>query len=210
MKTRIFNLIILDESGSMQTIKRATINGVNETVQTIRAAQKKHENQEHFVSLVTFNSEAVKNVYECSPVAEVRELTDERYTPNCGTPLYDAMGNALNALRPKVAPDDKVLVTIVTDGEENSSREYDGNAIKSLVNELKGKGWVFVYIGANQNVEQVAATISVTNVMNFQATPKGISAMMELVNTKRSSLFDRIAHNISNAEKENEHFFDDL
>ena len=210
MKTRIFNLIILDESGSMQTIKRATINGVNETVQTIRAAQKKHENQEHFVSLVTFNSEAVKNVYECSPVPEVRELTDDRYTPNCGTPLYDAMGNALNALRPKVAPDDKVLVTIVTDGEENSSREYDGNAIKSLVNELKGKGWVFVYIGANQNVEQVAATISVTNVMNFQATPKGTSAMMELVNTKRSSLFDRIAHNISNAEKENEHFFDDL
>lgn len=210
MKTRIFNLIILDESGSMQTIKRATINGVNETVQTIRAAQKKHENQEHFVSLVTFNSEAVKNVYECSPVAEVRELTDDRYAPNCGTPLYDAMGNALNALRPKVAPDDKVLVTIVTDGEENSSREYDGNAIKSLVNELKGKGWVFVYIGANQNVEQVAATISVTNVMNFQATPKGTSAMMELVNTKRSSLFDRIAHNISNAEKENEHFFDDL
>lgn len=210
MKTRIFNLIILDESGSMQSIKRATINGVNETVQTIRAAQKKHENQEHFVSLVTFNSEAVKNVYECSPVTEVRELTDDRYTPNCGTPLYDAMGSALNALRPKVAPDDKVLVTIVTDGEENSSREYDGNAIKSLVNELKGKGWVFVYIGANQNVEQVAATISVTNVMNFQATPKGTSAMMELVNTKRSSLFDRIAHNISSAEEENEHFFDDL
>ena len=88
MKTRIFNLIILDESGSMQSIKRATINGVNETVQTIRAAQKKHENQEHFVSLVTFNSEAVKNVYECSPVTEVRELTDDRYTPNCGTPLY--------------------------------------------------------------------------------------------------------------------------
>lgn len=210
MKTRIFNLIILDESGSMQSIKRTTINGVNETVQTIRAAQKKHENQEHFVSLVTFNSEAVKNVYECSPVTEVRELTDDRYTPNCGTPLYDAMGSALNALRPKVAPDDKVLVTIVTDGEENSSREYDGNAIKSLVNELKGKGWVFVYIGANQNVEQVAATISVTNVMNFQATPKGTSAMMELVNTKRSSLFDRIAHNISSAEEENEHFFDDL
>ena len=48
MKTRIFNLIIIDESGSMQSIKKATIDNVNETIQTIRSAQKKHEEQEHF------------------------------------------------------------------------------------------------------------------------------------------------------------------
>ena len=45
MKTRIFNLIILDESGSMQSIKQAAINGMNETVQSIKASQKKHEDQ---------------------------------------------------------------------------------------------------------------------------------------------------------------------
>ena len=66
MKTRIFNLIIIDESGSMQSIKKATIDNVNETIQTIRSAQKKHEEQEHFVSLVTFNDD-VKTVNDCVP-----------------------------------------------------------------------------------------------------------------------------------------------
>ena len=49
MKTRIFNLIILDESGSMYSIKHQAVTGVNETVQTIKSAQKQYENQEHFV-----------------------------------------------------------------------------------------------------------------------------------------------------------------
>ncbi len=87
MKTRIFNLIILDESGSMQCIKCEAINSVNETVQTIRAAQRKYEEQEHYVSLVTFNDDAIKTTYDCVPAMEVEELTDEQYSPNCCTPL---------------------------------------------------------------------------------------------------------------------------
>ena len=160
MKTRIFNLIIIDESGSMQSIKKEAIDSVNETIQTIRSAQKKHEEQEHFVSLVTFNDD-VKTVHDCVPVSEVTELTAETYLPDCCTALYDAMGMSLNKLRPKVADVDKVLVTVVTDGYENASREYSGKAIKALVDELKDKGWVFAYIVANQDVEAVAATISI-------------------------------------------------
>ena len=78
MKTRIFNLIIIDESGSMCSIKKEAIDGVNETIQTIRAAQRKHADQEHYVTLVTFNSN-VKTVYECVPVEEVKELTGETF-----------------------------------------------------------------------------------------------------------------------------------
>ena len=64
MKQRVFNLIILDESGSMCSIEKQAIDGVNETVQTIRAAQKKHEDQEHYLTLVSFNSDAVNTIYE--------------------------------------------------------------------------------------------------------------------------------------------------
>lgn len=208
MKTRVFNLIILDESGSMQSIKKEAIDNVNETVQTIRAAERKNEDQEHFVSLVTFN-EDVKAVYTCVPAKEVKELTAETYCPDCCTALYDAMGTSLNALRPKVAEEDRVLVTVVTDGYENSSREYDGKAIKALVDELKGKGWVFAYIGANQDVEQVAATISITNTMTFQTTSAGTVQMTKRVNQSRSSFFDRLSSKCFNAAAENEHFFDE-
>ena len=207
MKTRIFNLIIIDESGSMQSIKTAAIDSVNETIQTIRSAQKKHEDQEHYVSLVTFNDD-VKTVYECVPVDEVKELTAETYQPDCCTALYDAMGISLNALRKKVAEDDKVLVTVVTDGYENASKEYSGKAIKALVDELKAKDWVFAYIGANQDVEAVAATISITNVMQFDATPLGTAAMGARVASARGRLFDRIADCCFSAAEANEDFFD--
>ena len=210
MKTRIFNLIIIDESGSMQSIKTAAIDSVNETIQTIRSAQKKHEDQEHYVSLVTFNDD-VKTIYECVPVDEVKELTAETYQPDCCTALYDAMGISLNALRKKVAEDDKVLVTVVTDGYENASKEYSGKAIKALVDELKAKGWVFAYIGANQDVEAVAATISITNVMKFEATPLGTAAMGARVASARGRLFDRIADLGCSfcAADANEDFFDE-
>lgn len=208
MKTRIFNLIIIDESGSMQSIKKEAIDSVNETIQTIRAAEKKHEEQEHYVNLVTFNND-VKTIYECVAVNEVRELTAETYRPDCCTALYDAMGISLNALRKKVAEDDKVLVTVVTDGYENASKEYNGKAIKALVDELKAKGWVFAYIGANQDVEAVAATISITNVMNFETTSAGTHMMTDRVNRSRERLYCCMAKPDFSAEDANENFFEE-
>lgn len=207
MKKRIFNLIIIDESGSMQSIKKEAIDSVNETIQTIRGAQRKHEVQEHLVTLVTFNDD-VKSVYECVPVNEVKELTAESYCPDCCTALYDAMGMSLNALRKSVAEVDTVLVTIVTDGYENSSKEYDGKAIKALVDELKAQGWVFAYIGANHDVESAAINISITNVMSFEASDSGVRSMNRKMACARSRFFDRIADgNFSSAEA-NEDFFD--
>lgn len=208
MKTKIFNLIILDESGSMMSIKKEAIDSVNETVQTIRAAQQKHTDQDHYVSLVTFNNEA-KTVYECVGVNEIMELNEETYQPNCCTALYDAMGKSLSILRKKVAADDKVLVTIVTDGCENASYEYSGAAIKALVDELKAAGWVFAYIGANHNVEAFAAQISITNVMQFHADSVGTQMMSQRTNDARTRMYDRIADGCCCAADENEHFFEE-
>ncbi len=208
MKTKVFNLIILDESGSMHSIKKEAIDSVNETVQTICAAEKKNEDQEHFISLVTFNDD-VKKVYDCVPSLKVEVLTSEIYCPNCSTALYDAMGISLNELRHKVADEDRVLVTIVTDGYENASKEYNGSAIKALVDELKGKGWVFAYIGANHNVEKVASTISITNTMTFHTTSAGTQDMSKRLNKSRMNFFTRLSEQCFDSVAENEHFFDD-
>ena len=194
METRkIYNLIILDESGSMGNIKRQAINGFNETVQTIKAAQAKHEEQEHFVSLVTFNSGAIRTIYDKVAVSMIGLLDEQTYSPNCCTPLYDALGISLSALKYSVGKKDIALVTIITDGVENSSSEFTGQGVKTLVEELKGKGWVFTYIGTNQDVEKVAATISVTNVMSFDYSEQGTRQMFKKESRARSRFFDRIA-----------------
>ena len=206
MKTKIFNLIIIDESGSMQSIKTAAINSVNETIQTISAAQKRNENQEHFVTLVSFN-DRVKILNSCAPVDEVKELTAETYCPTCCTALYDAMGISLNALRKEVADDDKVLVTVVTDGYENASREYSGKAIKALVDELKAKGWVFAYIGANQDVESVAANLSITNTMSFETTDEGVGVMNQRLRYSRDCWYDSVEKGEASSEEDNKNFF---
>ena len=109
----------------------------------------------------------------------------------------------------RVQDGDKVLVTVVTDGYENASREYSGNAIKTLVEELKSKGWVFAYIGANQDVEAVAAKISITNVMQFVTTSEGTMNMSRKVNLSRERMFDSIADCCFCADEANHNFFDE-
>lgn len=199
MKTNIYNIVILDQSGSMQSIKTQAINGYNETVQTIKAAQQKHnETQEHFVTLVVFDSSEIKTVYDRVPCEKADELNDKTYQPNASTPLYDAMGMTLIKFRYSLdeSADNKVLVTVITDGEENSSKEYSGEMIKKLVDELKANGWVFTYIGANQDVERIAATISITNVMNFEATHHGTQEMFMRERHNRSRFYDRVEEGI--------------
>lgn len=177
MKQRVFNLIILDASGSMSSIEKEAIGAVNETIQTIRNARKKNEEQEHFFSLVVFNSDEVKTVYDCIEADKIEELTSAQYQPSSCTPLYDAMGNALTALQKKVADNDKVLVTIVTDGYENASVEYNSTSINTLVESLKKKDWLFAYVGANQDAKAVGRSMGIHSTMNFAATVEGTAIM---------------------------------
>ena len=209
MKTRIFNLIIIDESGSMGSIKQQVINSVNETIQTIRAAQKRNENQDHFVSLVSFNDN-VKIINDCVAVDQVQELTEGTYNPNCCTALYDAMGLSLSVLRKRVADVDKVLVTVVTDGYENASREYSDKAIKTLVEELKEKGWVFAYIGANHDVEKAASSIAIVNTMSFEATDEGVVEMSYSLNRCCEGWYDSIEDNSVDSKMANRNFFSEF
>lgn len=107
---RVHNLIIVDESGSMSSIYQPALTGLNETLQTIREAQKEHENQEHIVWLVTFDTGHFKQIYANTPAEKAEDITPEQYRPCGGTPLYDAMGKSINQLRPMVTADDVVCI----------------------------------------------------------------------------------------------------
>ena len=121
---RVFNLIIVDESGSMSIIHEQAFAGMNETLQTVRQMQMKFGDQEQYVTLVTFDSGHTTWHYDNTPAAQTRDLEWNAYNPGGGTPLYDAMGKAISKLNAQVSMDDNVLVTVITDGEENCSREW--------------------------------------------------------------------------------------
>ena len=135
VKTQVYNLIILDKSGSMSSIAKAAIAGFNETVGGIHSAQERFKDtQEHFVSLMIFCDCEKTMVYDMVPVDKVKELTSKEYRPCCCTPLYDAMGISINALYKAIKDkeDATAVVTVITDGLENASKEYSGKAIKAL------------------------------------------------------------------------------
>lgn len=209
MEKKIYNLIILDESGSMETIKPQAITGLNETLQTIKSAQEKYENQSHYVTLVSFNTKCVKTIYDCCPVHRVRELDNNDYLPSACTPLYDAMGISLTKLMTEVKDKDNVLVTIITDGYENASREYSGKAIAQLIDGLKAKGWIFAYIGANQDVERVAASMGIRNSLCFESDAEGTREMFKMESESRDALYCCLGENIDARQLSEREYFKD-
>lgn len=190
-KKRIFNLIILDASGSMSSIYEQALGGVNETIATIRIAQEKHPELEQHLTLVSF-SEDLNIIYKTTPISLVRDITRADYPLLGCTALYDAMGQSISALQESKKHSDCALVTIITDGYENASHKWTGPQIKSIVTELRQMGWTFNYIGANQDVEKVAGEIGVSNTMKFDASPEGTSAMFKGYACCSEKFYDRV------------------
>jgi len=176
----VHNLIIVDESGSMHSIYDETLSSLNQTLDGIRRTQKENPEQHQYVTLVTFEGEGTHGVkcrYDRKPIEKIGHLSTKDYAPLGCTPLFDAMGLSINKLRKNINDNDAVLVTIITDGYENSSRKYSGAAIKELVATQKAKGWTFAYIGANQDAIEVAQSMNIDNALNFDATPEGTVKM---------------------------------
>ena len=205
-KHQVHNLIILDESGSMESIKGNIIQGFNEIVQTVKGIAKEYPEQEHFISLVSFNGLGQKLLHFIDPVEKLDLIDDQRYKPDASTPLFDAMGFSFAKLRRVLenVKDYNVLVTIMTDGEENASKEYSGLAIKKLIEELKNNRWTFTYIGADHDVERFAMSISITNTLKFEKNEADMRDMF----SKEKSARVKYSEKIRNKEQTDTNFYE--
>lgn len=194
-KGKIYNLIILDESGSMGSIYNQALSGANETLNTIRLSQKEDESLKQFLTFVAFDSGSnrpdVREIISLKPITEVKDLTKDDYRPSGCTPLYDAMGISLKKLSEVVGKDDNVLVTIITDGYENSSHQYSASMVKEMVDSLRAKGWVFTYIGANQDSVEVAGGLGIHNAMDFEQDGTGAKMMWDKMNSGRREFYKK-------------------
>lgn len=145
-KKNLLVFFLLDETGSMETCKQATISGFNEYLTSLG---KRKEEKVQF-SLTKFNSSKV-DIGELQELDSVKELNDKNYIPNNLTPLYDAIGKTIREHETKVGKKDAVLFVVMTDGFENASREHNQKSIAKLIKSKEDEDWTFVYLGANQD-----------------------------------------------------------
>jgi len=173
-----YNLIILDESGSMSTVRNETISGCNETLNSIRNTAKENKEIRQYVSIFCFDTTNSRYLFHDVPVEETRDLTSADYCPNACTPLYDAIGYTVTQLSRLLANSDSVgVVTIITDGYENASRLWKHHMVVQLIENLKKRGWVFTFIGANIDVEGTASGLGIDSRMRFNQTASGMKEM---------------------------------
>jgi len=146
--------IVLDRSGSMASIADDVVGGFNEYL-----ARQQQEQGEARVTLVQFDSEDPFEVLlDGVDLKQVPPLDRRAYAPRGTTPLFDAVGRMIGRIDTDVAhrrnhhhPEEDHVVVVITDGLENASREHDRTSIFALVEQHRTQGWVFAFMGADQD-----------------------------------------------------------
>lgn len=162
-------VMVLDSSGSMQSLKEATINAHNEFIRK----QKSLEGEATY-SLYTFSSNVNDPI--TASIDKAAELNPFNYRPGGGTALYDAIGKAISV---EVTSGSQGILVILTDGEENGSRLFNKDQIAKMIKDAEdAHGWEVVFLGANiANFTQFTQSLNLkaVNSMTLECTAKGMS-----------------------------------
>ena len=180
--------LILDRSGSMQSIASAAIGGFNAFIE----AQRREPEPARF-SLVLFD-DRYEVPWKSVPLEEVPLLTEKTFIPRGSTALLDAIGRTLKkmtdsfALRQPANRPDKVIVAILTDGQENASRTYTQLHIADLIAARRAAGWEFVFLAANQDAIASATALNIPrdDAATFTSDSAGIDAVFQEMATRVS------------------------
>jgi uncharacterized protein YegL len=186
---------IIDRSGSMSSIASDTIGGYNTLIE-----EQKKEDGEVNVTLALFDHE-YSLVYDNVDIKEVDELTSDTYVPRGMTALYDAIGRTVTTVGERLAATEeserpfKVIVTIITDGQENSSNEYTCGKIKEMIELQESEySWEFMFLAANMDAMAEGASFGIrgSKAMTFTADAGGMDSMMKSVSMSYSSYRDGV------------------
>lgn len=174
-------VMVIDQSGSMSGLEDDTIGGFNSMI-----AQQKHDDIDVNVTAVVFN-DLSKTIYDREKLGNVTKMTDNDYHPGGMTALMDAIGTTIAKVEkyPEITnKDNKVLFVIITDGQENDSKEYTKDIIKKMISNKQEKdGWEFVYLGANIDALTEARSIGVKeeNAVKYKNTGDGVRSNYKAV-----------------------------
>jgi len=170
-------VFILDRSGSMSGLESDTIGGFNSML-----ARQKDVEGKCYITTVLFDNE-YELLHDRIEIQAVRPISDKEYFVGGTTALLDAVGRTINKIgnaQRNTAADyraDNVLFVIITDGQENSSREYSMRRIKEMIERQKSKyDWEFIFLGANIDAVETAGRFGITadRAQDFLADSEGV------------------------------------
>ena len=197
--------IILDRSGSMFTIKSATIEGFNSFI-------NKQQKGDFDVNLtfVQFDNEYEK-VYEQKEIKKVKYLNHETYIPRGTTALLDAIGITINSTKQRINATEKskkpanVIIAIITDGYENASVEYSRESISKLINKREKKdNWNFIFLAANQDAIKEGGRFGIHSdkALTFKNNREGVENAFKSMSKICYSLSDDSTSEIKFSDKD--------
>jgi hypothetical protein len=149
-------------------------------VETIKANSA---DMETLVSLVKFDTDVSKPVLWNKPDSDLHPISEKDYVPRGMTALNDAIATTISGLQKVNDKDDPLtsfLMIIITDGEENNSKEYPGRynkEIKKMITEVQNTNrWTVTFMGANQNIDEVSKNLNIDrgNAIGFAANSAGM------------------------------------
>lgn len=187
-KTQVYDFILLDMSGSMDTIRESVVEAFNTLLDGLKAGQQRYAGtQEHYLTLRLFCTEGLFDVYRMAPLDSVEHLSLDDYMPMGGTPLYDAMGTSISMLAEvtDTVQYGTVLFTVISDGLENASMFYSKAMLKRMVRVMADEGWLFSYMGTDDAVIKEALNLNIDSVYYFEQTDSGTRRAMRLDENSR-------------------------
>jgi len=184
--------VILDRTGSMESIRDDTIGGFNAFLK-----KQKEESGTATLTLVQFDTQdSYEVIHRFKPIGDIPELNRETYVPRASTPLLDALGRGINDLEKslsEIKEEDrpaKVVFVVVTDGQENSSREFRKDQIEKMIKEKTEKGsWQFVFLSADLAAIADAKSVGIhaDAVLLFEKNGKGSASAWASLSNETSA-----------------------
>lgn len=154
-------VVVLDRSGSMESVKSDAIGGFNAFVEEQRLVPGEAK-----LTLVKFDHE-YELAYESVPLSMVERLNENTFIPRGMTALLDAMGKSIGYTKEKIVSmpkwkrPDKVLIAVLTDGHENDSKEFNKKQVFDLVDKVQEEGWEILFLGADKSSIDEAASYGI-------------------------------------------------
>ena len=194
--SKIYHLMILDNSASMASVAMETIEGFNEQLKSMREDAEEYKDQEHIACLVTFGHKIDYKIWK-KPANTMEDITTQTYIANGNlTRMCDAIGMGINGLRNEIVEDlkdenTKVFVTVFTDGKENASKEFKFSDCKALVTELQETGqWIVAMLGCDEGVLDTADNLGVYqgNTLQYTRGSGGTKAAFQHLSRARKKM----------------------